>query len=162
MKKLVFAIIIGGLLSVVACKERVPYVLAEQVEVEYYDTIQTSDWIEIDGVRFNHVGNYTLIREDSLRAKEVFDKNLLPTTREELTVPGAGEKEFGQINIEYDLVYALFINLAQRDQDGAPEYTFQGSAMDMSLGKMKMRRTDGEKIKVSTSKNYGAAVRKLK
>lgn len=151
-----------GLLGMYSCKERVPYVLAELVEIEYYDTIWVDDWIKIDDVLFDHVTDYQIIKDDTLTANVVYEKNLLPTTLEEITIPGAGEKEFSQINVKFDLAYALFTNLAQKDQDGAPMYSFEGATLELSMGKMRFRRTDGQKIKVSTSKNYGAAVRKLK
>lgn len=151
-----------GLLGMYSCKERVPYVLAELVEIEYYDTIRVDDWIKIDEILFDHIEEYQVIKDDSLRTNEVYEKNLLPTTIEGVTVPGAGEKEFAQINVKFDLAYALFTNLAQKDQDGVPMYSFEGATLELSMGKMKFRRTDGEKIKVSTSKGYGAAVRKLK
>lgn len=136
--------------------------LAELVEIEYYDTIKVDDWIKVDDVLFDHITGYQKIKDDTLRINEVYEKNLLPTTVEEVTVPGAGEKEFAQINVKFDLAYALFTNLAQKDQDGAPMYSFEGATLELSMGKMRFRRTDGEKIKVSTSKGYGAAVRKLK
>ena len=145
-----------------SCKERVPYVLAELVEIEYYDTIQAEDWINVDGVLFDHVTNYQLIKDDTVNTNVVYEKNLLPTTIEDVTVPGAGEQEFAQVNVKFDLAYALFTNLAQKDKDGAPMYSFEGATLELSMGKMRFRRTDGEKIKVSTSKGYGAAVRKLK
>ena len=61
-----------------------------------------------------------------------------------------------------NLAYALFINLAQKGQNGVPFYTFDGTTLEMSTGKIAFHRTDGEKIKISTSKGYGAAIRKVK
>ena len=66
MRKIVFGLVVAGLLGVFSCKERIPYVLAEQVQIQYYDSIQSTDWIEIDGLRFSHVVDYSIIKDDYL------------------------------------------------------------------------------------------------
>ncbi len=160
VKNLLLLLII---LSVYASCDRQPYVLAEEVEISYKDTIRVNDWISIDGVKFTHVNNYDQMKEDSLNTSMVYEKNALPTTKQKILVPGGGDHEFGAYSSPSDIAMGLFQALSLSEKNDLGQfYGFRGHILDLSTGKFVFYRKDGEKIKVMTSKGYGGVVRKLK
>lgn len=147
----------------VSCQEKTPYVLAETVQIEYYDTLRVNDWINIDGIQFEHITNYELLKGDTVEDQSVALLHKLPATIQQIRIPGAEDKLFNKTYNRSDLAYALFLTLAQMGTDNdEPMYQFQGSSLDISRGVITFSRTDKEPIKVSTVDKYGAAVRKVK
>ncbi|WP_286755101.1 hypothetical protein [Roseivirga sp. UBA838] len=142
--------------------DKVKYVLAETVEIEYYDTLKKDEWISIDGVTFKHLDTYEALKEDSIPENEFYTVDILPTTLQQIYIPGAESHEFLSTYGDAQVVFELFKHLAVKsDEQGNQIYKFAGHSLDMSRGKMTLMRHDGKKIKVSTSEGYGAAVRKV-
>lgn len=143
--------------------ERNPYVLAEEVEIEYYDTMRIGDWISIDGVKFTHQDNYEILKEDSLNSQLVYEMKVLPTTNQKVIVPGVDNHQFDGVTNRSDIAFALFkaLSLSEKNEIGQ-FYGFKGHTLNLAHGKFIFYRKDGEKIKVMTSDGYGGAVRKLK
>lgn len=151
------------IVSIYSSCDRQPYVLAEEIQIEYKDTIRANDWISVDGVKFTHVINYDKLKEDSVNTSLVFDQRMLPTTNQKITVPGGRDHEFSAYSSPSDIAFGLFQALSLSEKNDLGQfYGFKGHTLDLSSGKFIFYRKDGEKIKVMTSENYGGIVRKLK
>ena len=153
-----------GVLFVVGCSSKnngTKYVLAEKIEIEYYDSIRVDDWISIDDRKYSHDSKYESIKQDSSIMDKFYTLNLLPSTMQSVNVLGADSHEFKSAYDASNMAYELFRHLALVSEDSMTQtYKFSGHSLELSLGKLTLMRNDGEKIKVSTSEGYGAAVRK--
>lgn len=164
MKRNLLVTALVALFCFAACSgDRYPYVNAKVVEIEYYDTIKVDEWILIDGMKFEHFDDYELSKSDSTTDdSEFMAKNVLPATIQDIEIPGAEEKIFQKVYDRSSIMYELFKRLAMKeDEEGNRLYSFLGNSLDVAQGKIKFKRLDDEKIKVSTSDGYGAAVRKI-
>ena len=156
---LLFAIVILS----ASCGERRPYVLAEMIEVEFKDTLRVDDWTAVDGVKYTHVDNYEKLVEDTTATQSVYDLKLLPSSVQKVVIPGAGEKEFFGYTPTSGIAFALLqaLSLSEKNDLGM-FYGFTGHTLEMSSGKIKIYRNDGEKIKITTSDGYTGTIRKVK
>lgn len=141
--------------------EKIKYVLAKSIEIQFYDTLNVDDWISIDGLVFEHLNNYEMLKEDSIPAEDFYKMNVLPTTLQGIVIPGAEGHQFLTSYNSAELAYELFKHLAIQGNKNGQIYKFSGNSLDMTRGKLVFSRNDGDKIKVSTSDGYGAAVKKL-
>ncbi|OEK05682.1 hypothetical protein [Roseivirga misakiensis] len=146
-----------------SCGERRPYVLAEMIEVEFKDTLKVDDWISIDGVKYTHVNDYDRIKDDTTAIETVFDLKILPSSVQNIVIPGAGEKELRGYTPTSGVAFALLqaLSLSEKNDLGM-FYGFTGHTLEMSSGKLKFYRKDGEKVKVMTSDGYTGIIRKVK
>ncbi|MFY0593912.1 hypothetical protein [Roseivirga sp.] len=163
MNKYLVGLIFAVVLISASCGERRPYVLAETIEVEFKDTLKMEDWISIDGVKYTHVNNYDKLKEDTTATKTVYDLKVLPASVQNVAVPGAGEKEVKGYTPTSGIAFALLqaLSLTEKNDLGM-FYGFTGHTLEMSSGKIKFYRKDGEKIKVMTSDGYTGIIRKIK
>ncbi len=138
------------------------YVNASVIEVEYYDTIKVNEWILIDGIKFEHKVDYETIKADSTLEGSFYEKNILPATTQDIIIEAGESYEVIEIYDDATMVDELFKRLAMMsDDEGNRKYSFLGNSLTIATGKLRFRRVDGEKIKISTSDAYGAAVRKI-
>ncbi len=154
-----------AILFFVSCnaKDKTKYVLGEKVQIEFYDTLGTSDWISIDNFKFEHIVEYEGLMEDSLADGRIYAYDILPTTIQDLNFKGAEDKIFKSTQGDAQQAHELFKHLALKsDEDGNQIYKFSGNSLDIATGKLLILRHDGAKIKVSTSEGYGAAISKIK
>lgn len=159
-KYLLFVAVVA--LALTNCENR-PYVLAEEVEIEYVDSLREGDWISIDGLKFIHQSDYDVLIEDTVNTQLVYEKRILPTTVQQVLIPGGGEHQFTGVSHRSDAAFALFKALSLSEKNDLGQfYGFKGHTLNLSSGKFIFYRKDGEKIKVMTSDKYGGIVRKLK
>lgn len=160
LKQIMLVVIVATVYS--SCGERRPYVLANTVQIEYRDTVYVDEWIEVDGIRFTHVDNFDQLKDDSVNSNLVYEKNLLPSTIQDVLIPGAGEKQLAGITPTSGVATSLFEALSLSSlNDLGQFYGFKGHILELSSGRFTFFRKDGEKIKVTTSDGYRGIVRKV-
>ena len=159
-RSILYLILVLLLGSLFACnRSRVPYINASKVEIEYYDSIKINEWIKFDDLVLTHTDSYESIRTDSLNGIEtVIERNILPSS---IQVARTESSTVKNTSIRADYAYALFLHLSNMKLDGKLVYGFEGNTLNLSSGKLTLYRRDGRNFKVSTSKGYGAAVRKI-
>lgn len=144
------------------CGERRPYVLANTVLIEYRDTLRVDDWIMIDGIKFTHVDDYDMLKEDTVNINRVFDDNVLPATNQRVIIDGATSDDLTGNTPTSEVAAALFQALSLSSlNDLGQFYGFSGHILELSAGKFTFYRKDGKKIKVSTSEGYTGIIRKV-
>lgn len=170
-KRTWFALLLLTVLSVYSCGDRNKYVLAEVVEIEYWGDVEEGEWIMIDGMKFHHVSNnqtegcdinYTHGYMEVNEAAED-DKLYLPSTSYTscLDQDNPVEAKLTRGDMAVNLISALneFADYA----DGSLELPYKNTSnvYFTTVGKLRLERSNGEKIRVSTSENYKAAIRKV-
>lgn len=130
---------------------------AVEIDFLHVRTFEEGDWIEIDGVRFNHV-----------KAFEDVDVNMrtLPASR---ITRGAERRSadytepFPSLNIGY-LLASYLHNMNKKDELMVDhDYTYKILKPDLlqALGKLRFMRTDSTKIQIKTSPDYPAEIRSI-
>ena len=128
----------------------------EAVEIDFLHvrTLEEGDWIEIDGVRFNHV-----------KAFEDVDTRRLTLPASRIT-RGAERRDsdysepFPSLNIGY-LLASYLHNINKEDALNVEHdhtYKIINPDLMMSLGKLKFVRTDSSEIQIKTSADYPANI----
>lgn len=129
------------------------------VEIDFLNvrTLDEDDWIEIDGVRFNHVRAF----------EDVDAKNLtLPAsriTRGEQRRGGDFTIPFPSLNIGY-LLGSYLNNINKDDQlpvNHDHTYKIINPDLLMALGKLQFIRSDTSEIQITTSADYPATIRSV-
>lgn len=160
LKQVLLVIFIAAIYS--GCGERRPYVLSNTIQIEFRDTVRADEWITIDGIKFTHINNYDILREDSVNGNQVFEQNLLPATNQRVENVGSAERELAGITPTSGVASALFEALSLSTlNDLGQFYGFKGHILELSSGRFIFYRKDGEKIKVTTSEGYTGIVRKV-
>lgn len=172
IKKISFALIIMVAISIYSCGERNKYVLSEVVEIEYWGEIEEGEWIMIDDLKFFHVKNDSLANNCDINYTHGYlevneaaedDRLYLPTTKyftclDENTPL---EASLSKGDLAVNLVSAL--NEYAEYDEGSLELPYKNTSgvYFTTIGKIRLERSNGSKIKVSTSKDYKAAIRKI-
>ncbi|HEY9117193.1 MAG TPA: hypothetical protein VIN11_05165 [Roseivirga sp.] len=170
IKKISVALIIMMAVSFYSCGERNKYVLSEVVEIEYWGDIEEGEWIMIDDLKFYHATNDTSTCDISyvhgyLEVNEAAkdDRLYLPTT-EYFACVEEGKFTTSKLvggDLAVNLISALN-EYAEYDEESLElPYKNTSGVYYTTIGKLILEKTNGQKIKVSTSKNYKAAVRKV-
>jgi len=164
------ALLIGLFMIFQSCDGRKKYVSARTVEIEIWGDLEEGDWITIDDLKFVHVSNDTTDECDILydhNDMAVNEKNqsedhyFLPSTTY-YTCVVEGKMVPTKLS-EGSMAFSILSALDTYGIDGnAYLYKNGSSTLEVTFGKIRLTRTDNEKIKVSTSDNYKAAVRAIK
>ncbi|MGW8123036.1 hypothetical protein ACV07N_10305 [Roseivirga echinicomitans] len=142
---------------------RLKYILAETVEIQYYDSIAKGEWISFDGQKWEHVTNYAEILEDTSAVNAEKYLFSLPATDQYVKLPGVEDRTFLDNYPPESIANELFLKLGQvKNEDGTPKYKMKGYVMELAIGKFRVSRQDGQEMKVMTSKGYGAQVKEVK
>jgi len=129
------------------------------VEIDFLNvrTLDEDDWIEIDGVRFNHVRAF-----EDVEAKKL----TLPAsriTKGEKRRGGDFTEPYPSLNIGYLL--GSYINNINKDEQLPVEhdhtYKILNPDLMMALGKLQFIRSDTSEIQISTSVDYPAKIRSI-
>lgn len=128
----------------------------EALEIDFLNvrTLQEGDWIEIDGVRFEHVKAFEDVEENlyTLPASNITRGAERRTT--DYTEP------FPSLNIGYML--ATYITNINKDDSLMVEhnhtYKIIRPSLLHALGKLQFIRTDSTEIQIRTSSNYPAQI----
>ena len=170
IKRICIALIFITIVSIYSCGERNKYVLSEVVEIEYWGDIEVGEWIMIDDLKFYHATNdsstcdityahsYLEVNE---AAKD--DKYYLPST-EYFACVEEGKTTVSKLvsgDMAVNLISALNEYSEYDEESLEPPYKNTSGVYFTTVGKLILEKTNGQKIKVSTSKNYKAAVRKV-
>jgi len=151
------AVICSILILLVACNVNTETYEAVEIDFLHIDSIEPGEWIEVDGVRFDHV-----------REIEKIDTVLfsLPASR----ITRAADKRdsnytepFPSLNIGY--ILADYLSKINRDDtlnvDHGHTYIIMKPSLLYSLGKLQIVRSDSSKIEIETSENYPVAIRPI-
>lgn len=165
-----FALVIAALL--LSCGNQKKYVEAEILAIEYWGEIGEGEWIEIDGLRLYHTMNDTTVTGCSPDYEHMYtdvntgdsDSLFLPSTEFYRCISNGKFSigKIGQAEQAYNLISAIndFSPLAQ--QSLALPYKNLNNTLLTTYGKLKLVRTDGMEIRVSTSEGYKAEVKVVK
>jgi len=127
---------------------------AVEIDFLHVRTLEEGDWVEIDGVRFNHV-----------KAFEDVDTRRLTLPASRIT-RGAERRDsdysepFPSLNIGY-LLASYLHNINKEDALNVEHdhtYKIINPDLMMSLGKLKFVRTDSSEIQIKTSADYPANI----
>lgn len=145
------------LLLLTACSISSETYEAVEIDFLHIESIEPGEWIEIDGVRFNHVSDiekidtilYTLPASRITRATNERDSDF--------TEP------FPSLNIGYILAdYLSKINKVDTlNVDHDYTYIIMKPSLLYSLGKLQLVRSDSSQIEIETSENYPVSIRPI-
>lgn len=169
-KKLIVAFVVC-LFVATSCGQRAKYVESDVIEILVWGDIDPGEWIEIDGLRLVHVKNDTTSGcevdyfHDYVKVNEANTSNdhfFLPSTKYYACVV---EGQFTETQISPgDLTQNMLSAMNDFTEiDGASlqlPYKNETNLYEMAQGKMRITRTDGKPIRISTSANYKAQVSK--
>lgn len=131
----------------------------EAVEIDFLNvrTLEEGDWIEIDGVRFNHVKAFERIDE------QLFTLPASRITKEAEKRETDFSEPFPSLNIGYLL--ATYLHNINKEEQLMVEhnytYTLLNPDLIYALGKLQFMRTDSTKVQIKTSADYPAQIRPI-
>lgn len=165
-------IIVGLLLVLVisSCGGRQGYVVGETIDIEFWGDIEDGQWIEVDGLKIYHAmndstgdcdmeyeHNYIVLNENS------DDKVLMPTT-DYWSCIDENTKVTRKLTVG-DLAQNLISVLNEFGQQNSNSlqlpYKNVNNTLQTTYGQLRITRTDGKEIKVTTSEGYKGAIRKV-
>ncbi len=131
----------------------------DAVEIDFLNvrTLEEGDWIEIDGVRFNHVKAFEEIDEQLFALPASRITKGAENRRTDFTEP------FPSLNIGYLLTIYLH-NINKEDHlvvDHDHTYIIINPDLMHSVGKLQFMRTDSTKVQIKTSTDYPAQIRSI-
>lgn len=145
-----------------SCQKKSKYVLGELIEIQYYDTLKSGEWISIDEAKWEHFDTYVEPAEDSVISMDIEEFYKLPTSIRNTKIPQVNDNVFKRTYNNPDMAFELLRRLSSiKDDDGNQVYKMVGHALQLARGKMALTRFDGKPIKVMTSEGYGAEVKKI-
>lgn len=157
MKNFFECIAISSLILFSGCVQ--PEQRYEAVEIDFLNvrTLEEGDWIEIDGVRFNHV-----------KAFEEVDEQLLTLPASRITKRAEGRRTdftepFPSLNIGYLLTTYLH-NMNKEGHlkvDHDHTYIILNPDLMYAVGKLQFMRSDSTKVQIKTSSDYPAQIRSI-
>lgn len=165
-----FSLVIVALL--LSCGNQKKYVESEMLAIEYWGEIAEGEWIEIDGLRLYHAMNDTTITGCSPDYSHLYtdvntgnsDSLFLPSTEFYRCISNGrfSVGKIGKAELAFNLISAIndFSPLAM----GSLELPYKNlnNTLLTTYGKLKLVRTDGKEIRVSTSEGYKAEVKVVK
>jgi len=171
MNRNLIIVCLAALLFTTACGQRGKYVESDVIEVEFWGDIEPGDWIEIDGLKLVHAKNdtisgcdieyfhdYTSVNEANISDDHFF----LPSSKYYVCVEEGSwaESVINPGDITHDLLSAMndFAKI-----DGVTlqlPYKNSTNLYEMAIGKLRLVRTDGKPIRISTSADYKAQISK--
>ncbi len=172
MNKKLIVVFVVCLFIATACGQSAKYVESDVIEILVWGDIEPGEWIEIDGLRLVHAKNDTTGGECDLEyfhdyvtvneANTSDDHFFLPSTKYYVCVDQGQftETQISPGDLTQNMLSAMndFAKI-----DGASlqlPYKNETNLYQMAQGKMRIVRTDGKPIRVSTSANYKAQVSK--
>lgn len=171
MNKNLIIVCIAALLFTTACGQRAKYVEADVIEVLFWGDIAPGEWIEIDGLKLVHAKNDTISGCNveyfhdyvTVNGSNSADNHFfLPSTKYYICIEEGkwAESTISPGDVTQNLLSAMndFAKI-----DGASlqlPYKNGTNLYEMATGKMRIERTDGKAIKVTTSADYKAQISK--
>ncbi|WP_420388053.1 hypothetical protein [Roseivirga sp.] len=169
MKSKIAVLLLVGMM-VYSCGSKQKYVVSEEIDIEFWGDIEDGDWIEIDGMKIYHVTNDTLgdcnldYEHNYLVLNEGSDDKVYMPSTSYFTCLDEGnwvtrKLTFG--DLAQNLISVLN-EFGQQDSNSLQlPYRNENNTLQTTLGKLRIRRTDGKKIRVTTSEGYKGAVQKV-
>ena len=162
-----------ALITISSCNGRKKYVLATEVEIRYWGSIQKEDWIEIDGIKLIHAVNDTLqgcnidYLHDYISLNEMYvdeDEFYVPTTEYYSCLEGKRfvKTEITPGDITQNLLSALNDFAPLPEGELTAPFRNSTNSYEMATGILRISKSNGEQFRVYTSDNYKAQISKLK
>lgn len=148
-------------LLIITCKQRnYESYKGTKFEINYLhvDSLKEDDWIEIDGIRFNHVREVDKFRKDikTIPTSVILKDSLGPNNK--------FEEPLNSLNIAIMLGDRIHALTAQDSSDLAKnnnELVITDPPLLMTRGQLRLIKKDSSSFTIKTSKNYPAKVNKL-
>lgn len=143
--------------------------LSDIIEIDYWGDIGEGQWIMIDDLKFFHVMNDStadckpdyIHNYQQVNGIQNDDRLYLPSTNYH-KCSTEGERTVAKLtngDMQANLLAALN-EYADYDKGSLePPYKNSLGSYLATIGKIRLERSNGEKIKISTSKNYKASIR---
>ncbi|MBO3700699.1 hypothetical protein [Roseivirga sp. E12] len=169
-KKLIVAFVVC-LFVATACGQRAKYVESDVIEILVWGDIDPGEWIEIDGLKLVHAKNDTLSGcqidyfHDYVTVNDgntSDDHFFLPSTTYYVCVDEGKftESRISPGDVTQNMLSAM--NDFAKIEGASLQLPYKNGTnlYEMSQGKMRITRTDGKPIRISTSANYKAQIGK--
>lgn len=165
-----FTIVFAALL--LSCGKQNKYVESKVLEIEYWGEIGVGEWIEVDGLKLYHTMNDTTVigcRQDYQHLYTDVntgktDSLFLPSTEFYRCISN-GKFSIGKIGKAeqaYNLISALNAYAPIAQESLTFPYKNLNNTLMTTFGKLKLVRTDGKEIRISTSEGYKAEIKVVK
>tara|TARA_R100001143_G_scaffold63587_1_gene72736 strand:- start:12653 stop:13147 length:495 start_codon:yes stop_codon:yes gene_type:complete len=131
----------------------------EAVEIDFLNvrTLEEGDWIEIDGIRFNHVKAFEEVNEQLLTLPASRITKGAEARNTDFTEP------FPSLNIGY-LLTSYLHNINKKEHlkvEHDHTYTILNPDLVYAVGKLQFMRSDSSKVQIKTSPDYPVQIRAI-